>query len=240
MRISSIAVLLVSALSMAGESARAENVVRHVRVIVQVVEVPHAALTKWTTGETLPGREIHERAMKLAAGGEAEIVETCVLMARSGEKAIAESIAEIIFPSEYEPPGSDLLPLNKADSSAFRYKRAFESSVMTSFETRNTGVTLEIYPTIGGGNRMVDLRVSFEMIDLDSLTTWTEFRDRWGDASVRMPEFESKRLTSNITLAPGVFELWNAFTPKPAAVPAAATRQLVFVRADLVPIITNP
>lgn len=225
---------------MAGASARAENVVRHVRVIVQVVEVPHAALTKWTTGETLPGREIHERAMKLAEAGEAEIVETCVLIARSGERALAESIAEIIFPSEYEPPGSDLLPLNKADSNTFRYKRAFESSVMTSFETRNTGVSLEIEPTIGGGNRMVDLRAYFGMIDRAGLTTWTEFRDQWGDASVRMPDFDTRKLTSAITLVPGVFDLWTVFTPKPAAVPAAVTRQLLFVRADLVPILTNP
>jgi hypothetical protein len=240
MRISSITVLLVSALSLAAESGRAQNVIHHVRVIMQVVEVPHAALTKLTTGETLPGREIHERAMKLTESGEAEIVETCVLIVRSGEKALAESIAEVIFPSEYEPPGSDLLPLNKADSNAFRYKRAFESSVMTSFETRNTGVTLEIHPTALAGGRMVDLLAYFEMIDRASLTTWTEFRDQWGDASVRMPEFDSRKLTSAITLVPGVFDLWTVFTPKPAAVPAAVTRQLLFVRADLVPILTNP
>jgi hypothetical protein len=231
MKISSITALLISALSLAAESGRAQNVIHHVRVSMQVVDVPHAALTKWTTGETLPGREIHERAMKLAAGGEAEIVETCVLISRSGE---------IIFPSEYNPPGWDPPDLTKADSNGFRYKRPFESSVMTSFETRNTGVALEIEPTIAGGNRMVDLRVSFEMIDRASLTTWTEFRDEWGDASVRMPVFECKKLTSAISLVPGVFDLWTVFTPKPAAVSAAATRQLVFVRADLVSIIANP
>jgi hypothetical protein len=78
------------------------------------------------------------------------------------------------------------------------------------------------------------------MIDRAGLTTWTEFRDEWGDASVRMPVFDSRRSTSAITLVPGVFDLWTVFTPKPAAVPAAATRQLLFVRADLVPILVNP
>jgi hypothetical protein len=42
-------------------------------------------------------------------------------------------------------------------------------------------------------------------------------------------------MTGSLTLSSGVFDLWNVFTPKPAAVPAAATRQLVFVRADVLP-----
>ena len=149
-----------------------------------------------------------------------------------------ESVAEIIFPSVYEPPGSDRLPLAKP--TAFRYRRAFDASVMSSFETRNTGTTLEIEPTIGGGNRLVDLRVSFDMIDFASLITWAEFRDQWGDASVRMPVFESKRLSSAITLAAGDFELWNVFSPKPLAVPAETTRMMVFVRAEVVPLIEKP
>jgi hypothetical protein len=209
----------------------------HVRVIVQVVEVPHAALTTWTAGESLPGREIHDRAMKLVATGEAEVVETSVLIARSGERAIVESIAELIFPSEYNPPGFDQLPLALMAGglpAPFPHLRPAEV-LSTSFETRNTGSTFEIEPTIGGGGKVVDLRVGFDFVDRAALATFTEFRDRWGDASVRMPIFDTRSMSISLTVTSGVFDLWNVFTPKPAAVPAATTRQLVFVRADVLP-----
>lgn len=235
----SIAILLIPALLANGAAARDQGPV-HVRVTMRVIEVPYVQVLKWTGGTPMKGREIHDQAVKLALAGEAEIVETCILVCRSGERSLMESVAEVVFPSEYEPPGSDLMPLKKPDSGDFRYKRAFETSVMTSFETRNTGTTLEIEPTIGGGNRLVDLRVSFEMIDLASLTTWTEFRDQWGDASVRMPVFDSKRLTTSISLANGVFELLNVYNAKPVAVPAVTTRMMVFVRAEVVPVIQKP
>ena len=235
----SIAFLLIPALLANGAAARDQGPA-HVRVTMRVIEVPYAQVLKWTGGTPMKGREIHDQAVKLALAGDAEIVETCILVVRSGEKALAESIAEIIYPEEYNPPGSVPQPLSKPDSAEFRYKRAFETSVMSSFATRNTGTTLEIEATIGSGRRLVDLRVSFDMVERASLTTWTEFRDQWGDASVRMPVFESKRLSSAITLADGVFELWNIFSPEPLAVPAVTTRMMVFVRAEVVPVIQKP
>jgi hypothetical protein len=239
MRTFFIPVLLVWAL-LATEAAARDQGPAHVRVTLRVIEVPYAQVLKWTGGTPMKGREIHDQAVKLALAGDAEIVETCILICRSGEKSLMESSAEIIYPSVYEPPGSDLMPLKKPDSAGFRYKRAFETSVMSSFETRKTGTTLEIEPSIGGGNRLVDLRVAFDMVDRASLTTWTEFRDQWGDASVRLPVFESKRLSSAIMLAAGEFELWNTFSPKPLAVPAVTTRMMVFVRAEVVPLIEKP
>jgi hypothetical protein len=48
-----------------------------------------------------------------------------------------------------------------------------------------------------------------------------------------MPVYDSKRFTSTIPLADGVFELWQVFNPKPVAVPAVTTRMMVFVCADV-------
>jgi hypothetical protein len=210
---------------------------QQVRVILQVVEVPHATLTKWTTGVTLPGREIHDRAMKLAEAGEAEIVETCVLVARSGERSIAGSIAEMLYPTEPEPSSlPNGLSQGLADGNFPVFLSLRPADVMTSsFETRNTGSTFEIEPVIRQGGKFIDVRVSFELVDLASLLAMAEFRDQWGDGSLRLPIFDTREMTGSLTLSSGVFDLWNVFTPKPAAVPAAATRQLVFVRADVLP-----
>ncbi|MCW1924536.1 hypothetical protein OKA05_18365 [Luteolibacter arcticus] len=211
----------------------ASAMAQQVRVTLRVIEVPHPELTKWTAGEKLPGSELHERAVKLALAGGAEIVDTNVLIARSGEKALTESIAEVIYPTEWEPPdlGGAQLPLDA--------KQEFPPILRPSdfsFETRHAGTLLEIEPMVSEDGGFIDLRLAFEMVDLESLATWMEFRDEWGDASVKMPIFDTRRLTSAITLVPGTFELFNVFTPKPAAVPAAATRQLVFVKADVLPV----
>jgi hypothetical protein len=212
----------------------ASAMAQQVRVTVRVIEVPHQELTKWTTGEKLRGSELHERALKLALAGGAEIVDTNVLIARSGEKALTESFAEVIYPTEWEPPGlgAPQLPLDLKQE----FPPYFRPSDFVSFETRNAGTTLEIEPMVSHDGGFIDLRLAFEMVDRESLATWTEFRDEWGDASVKRPIFQNRRLTSAITLVPGAFELFNVFTPKPAAVPAAATRQLVFVRADVLPL----
>ncbi|MCW1885666.1 hypothetical protein OKA04_13080 [Luteolibacter flavescens] len=208
-------------------------VAQHVRVMLQVIEVPHAELTKWTTADKAGGQELHERAMTLVSSGGAEIVETSVVICRSGERAFVESIAEMIYPTEYEPSsmGGSMVPLD----SKLVIPVPLRPTDCVSFETRNAGTTLEIEPTIGGGGKIVDLRLAFESVSRESLVTWTEFRDQWGDASIKRPIFETKRLSSALTLLAGKFELFNIFTPKPAAVPAATTRQLVFVKADVLP-----
>lgn len=207
-----------------------------VRVTVRVIDVPHRELTKWMEDPAVQGRELHDKAVKLALAGGAEIVETNVLTVRSGKTAELVSIAEIIYPTEMEAP---VLSPNQPTGGIMlspQFPITLRPASFTSFETRNTGVTLEVAPTLSGAGKPVDLRCSFDLIDLGQMAIFTEHRDEWGDASVRMPVFESKKIGGSLTLADGVFELFNVFTPKPAAIPAPATRMLVFVRTDVLPI----
>jgi hypothetical protein len=95
------------------------------------------------------------------------------------------------------------------------------------------GTTVEIEPTVSPDHKLVDLRLEYEMVDRASLMTWMEYRDELGDGSIRKPIFDTRRLSSALTVVPGTFELFNVFTPKPPAVPAVATRQLLFVRAEV-------
>jgi hypothetical protein len=223
--------LLLGLLALAAKARAHEDPPTLMRVMVQVIEVPHSALTKWTGAEKLKGSELHERAVKLAETGEGEIVETSVLVVRSGEKAVMASIAERIYPTEYEPPE---LPstIGAPNDKTFKLPTYTQAQrPVFSFETRDAGASLEVEPLIDDGG-LFYLGLRFEMVDLVALTTWMEFADELGDASIRMPDFESRRWTGAVTVAPGVFELCTVFTPKPAAVPAAATRQLLFVRCD--------
>jgi hypothetical protein len=218
-----------------------------VRVMLQIIEVPHLELTKWMTGGKLSNVELHERAVTLVSTGTAEVMETNVLTARSGERSVMESYAEMISPAIYAgggmcgmatmanlPPLEPVKPVEPKEAEYHRYKRAFDRA-FSGFETRHIGGSLEIEPTIGNEGRVIDLRLHMETENREGLTTWSKFVDEWGDASVRTPNYRSQSIVGALTLAPGKFELFSILTPKPAEVPAVPTRLLVFVRCDVLP-----
>jgi hypothetical protein len=209
---------------------------KHVRFWTQYIEVPHATLSGWLNGEKRTGQEIHSEAVKLATNGGAKILETNMVVCRSGQKANIESIREEIYPTEYEPP--ELPGSFSGDFRGFPSTNnlpELRPGTPTAFETRNTGVILEVEPTIGEQDKLIDLRFSPEIVTPFRLETCMEHIDKWGDASIRMPVYETWRSTTSVILYSGKFELVSVIAPK-AKVPSPLIpkRILLFVRADVV------
>lgn len=209
---------------------------KQIRVSLQFIEVPHSTLTEMLAGPEMNGEAIHEKAVALSREGHAKIMETCLVICRSGEKATLETIREEIYPTEYEPPqlpgsfsstparSNHDLPMNNPKLRA-----------PTAFSTRNTGVTFNVEALLNS-NGMIELRLSPEIVTRLRLETWMEHTDQWGDGAMRMPIFESLRCNTSIRVEPGKFELVSALTPKVnAPVPAVSRKILVFVRADVLP-----
>jgi general secretion pathway protein D len=104
----------------------------------------------------------------------------------------------------------------------------------TSFETRNTGVTLEIEPLIAPGGEMIELRLAPEIVSLLRMDVWVEHKDEWGEASLRMPTFETLRLSTATTLENGKFGLLGVLTPTDPKGGLMTERKLMlFVKADI-------
>ena len=210
---------------------------KHIRVSFQYIEVTHPVLTEMLAAKDHGGPALHAKAIALAKQGKAKILETCMVVTRAGHKATVESIRELIFPTEYQPPElQNSVPLTPEQRAAMAphppVNPVFRS--ITAFETRNTGVTFEVKPTLGANDQIIDLRFVPEIVNLIRVDTWMEHTDPWGDASLRMPVLETWRVNTSVTLLDGQFELVSVITPKPAApAPAAARKILVFVRADV-------
>lgn len=136
--------------------------------------------------------------------------ETFVLLrAKSGQKATTESISETIYPTEYAPPelpnsvGVATSPPTVKDTpapaqDAAKLKDAPELVSMdgvktpatpSKFETRNVGTTLEIEPTLGGDDKVLDVRLVPETVTLVGRSSWGQ-----GLSTTEMPTFESQRL----------------------------------------------
>jgi|GEM_PF-1075308 len=211
---------------------------KNIRVSLQFLEVAHPVLTEMLGGDKTGGAAMHAKAIALAKDGQAKILETCVLMCLSGQKATVESIREFIYPCEYHPP--DLtwhvpptdkqraaMPPEPPSNPVFRY--------IGAFETRNTGVTFEIAPTWDEAASNIELRLVPQVVTQVRLDTWMEHVDEWGDASLRMPAFETWRVNTSVSLMPGQFEMVSVITPIPNAPgPSGPRKILVFVRADVI------
>jgi general secretion pathway protein D len=145
------------------------------------------------------------------------------ITARSGEKALIEIIREFIYPTEYEPPelpnsiggggggGGDLLG-GGGNAGIFPVTPA----TPTSFETRNTGVTLEIEPTIGGNDYVIDLRFAPDIVEFEGFVNYgspiqSPATDFLGNPTtvtitenrIEMPVFSSRRVTTALTIYDG-------------------------------------
>ncbi|MEY5018946.1 MAG: hypothetical protein RLZ22_34 [Verrucomicrobiota bacterium] len=95
--------------------------------------------------------------------------------ARSGQKAKIEVIREFIYPTEYEPPeipNSIGGQGNGGGTGGGVANIPVTPATPTAFETRNTGVTLEIEPTIGENDFMIDLRFVPEIVEFEGFINY--------------------------------------------------------------------
>jgi general secretion pathway protein D len=141
--------------------------------------------------------------------------------AKSGQKATIEIIREFIYPTEYEPPelpnsvGSSFLDtggLGGGSASTFPVTPA----TPTAFETRNTGVTLEIEPTIADNDLVIDLRFVPEIVEFEGFINYgSPIQSTGSDAlgnvipititenRIEMPVFSSRRVNTQLTIYDG-------------------------------------
>ncbi len=146
------------------------------------------------------------------------------VMAKGGQKAKIEIIREFIYPTEYEPPelpnsvgatggtgggivgglggGSGMFPVTPATP--------------TAFETRNTGVTLEIEPTIGENDFVIELRFVPEIVEFEGFINYgspiqSPSTDILGNPvtvtitenRIEMPVFSTRKVDTSLTIYDG-------------------------------------
>jgi len=143
--------------------------------------------------------------------------------AKSGQKATIEIIREFIYPTEYEPPqipqtmgqnqgGGTTVISGGGGGGSFPVTPA----TPTAFETRNTGVTLEIEPTIGENDYVIDLRFVPEIVEFEGFINYgspiqTTSTDMLGNPvtnvltenRIEMPVFATRRVNTQLTIYDG-------------------------------------
>lgn len=151
----------------------------------------------------------------------ADVMTAPSIVARSGEKATIEIIREFIYPTEYEPPelpnnvGATGIGSGGLGSSAVS-TFPVTPATPTAFETRNTGVTLEVEPTLGDDGYTIDLRFAPEIVDFEGFINYgspiqTSGQNALGnpvqititDNRIEMPVFSSRNVNTGLTIYDG-------------------------------------
>jgi Flp pilus assembly secretin CpaC len=215
-----------------GESITDMNAVsaRSMRIYVEYYEVSTIELAEIMSIPKKGDDDTKMRADLLtkAKAGTVSILESQMIVTRSGERATSESITEFIYPTEYETH-KPVKGENKDSPKAVTFGNP------TAFEVRNLGATLEVEPILGEDGRTIDMTFKPEIVYHVGDSNWGTALNAEG--SYKMPTMYTLRVNTSFTLTTGRFHFVTALTPKDDKGKADTSKKiLVLVKADILKI----
>ena len=213
---------------------------RLIQVQVEYVELSHETLTKLLflrSPKSADATELRKQVQELVSKNEAKVLETQIVVSKSGQKATAESYHEFIYPTEYNPTCVGLFG-NEPSKNSENKNIPNNPAIPSAFEPRNVGGTLEIEPTLGSDNRTIDLRFVPEFLWHTGNTVWHEGKDTIGNPfKISMPDFYLVRMNTSITCIDGQYNFVATLSPKNDKGEVDTNRKLmVFVKCDVLTI----
>jgi general secretion pathway protein D len=144
---------------------------------------------------------------------------------KSGQRAVIEIVREFRYPTQFQPPqipqtfrggdtnnGSGVVSTGQVSSSAF----PVTPTTPTSFETRNTGVTLEVEPVVGPDGVTIDLNLVPQVVEFEGFINYgspiqTSSTNFLGQTSttiltpnvINQPVFSARKVTTSVSVWDG-------------------------------------
>ena len=143
----------------------------------------------------------YARLREMLAGGKARLEKLMVLRTKSGQRAVVESVHELIYPSEFDAPKPPA-PANSADGADKAPPKVENSfpinpTTPTAFEKRNIGDTLEVEPVVGPDGMTIDLNLVPQSV------RYLGDRTIDGPHPVKQPIFETGKVTTSVSVRDG-------------------------------------
>ena len=96
---------------------------------------------------------------------------------KSGQRAVIEVVVEFRYPTEFNPPqvpniNAALVAGGAVGAGGGTGYIAVTPTTPTAFETRNTGVTLEVEPVIGPDGETIDLNLAPQVVEFDGFVDY--------------------------------------------------------------------
>lgn len=203
---------------------------KQILIYLEYIEVDHSDFSDWLFENVMEsdGTELRNEVQRWAKEGRAEIIDSATVLARSGQRAKAESVNEFIYPTEYDPPEiPNTVTLKDGAESPI------SAATPTAFETRNLGTTMEVDPVLGADNFTIDRNLSPENVQLEGIEQWhrTATDPRF---QTHMPTFYTMKISTQVTTQHGRYTFLGTTRPLKGADPDRKNPiVLQFVRGDI-------
>jgi general secretion pathway protein D len=144
---------------------------------------------------------------------------------KSGQRAVIEIVREFRYPTQFEPPqipqtfhGGDTFSQNPLTGATSGSTGAFPvtPTTPTAFETRNTGVTLEVEPVVGPDDLTIDLNLVPQVVEFEGFINYgspiqTVSTNLLGVAQttvltpniINQPIFSTRKVTTSVSVWDG-------------------------------------
>lgn len=165
--------------------------------------------------------DLYETVVAMIENGEAVQELLSVIRTKSGKRSKTDSVFEYIYPTEWDPAeipnsigvkmdppvGPNGQPTGRDPNwAALANAQKLEDlpifvtpATPTAFETRNLGFTFEVDAIRNADGGLIEAMIAPEHVTLANLSTWGK-----GVSMLEMPEIETQRLSTSVTLVPGL------------------------------------
>lgn len=201
-----------------------------INIYLEYIEVEHMDFSDWLFDNVMEsdGTELRNEVQKWIKDGRAEIIDSALVAARSGQRAKVESIDEYTYPTEYNPPRIPNEVTLKGGAEA-----PIAAATPTAFETRNLGTTLEVDPVLGGDNHTIDLSLAPEIVKLEAIEQWHK-KTTDPRFHTHFPTFYTMKISTQVTSQDGRYAFLGTTRPLKATNPKCKDPLILqFVRSDV-------
>jgi hypothetical protein len=211
---------------------------RNITTIFERIEVERSFLDQWLLEHALDrdGTALRKAVQNLIRDDQAIVLDTVVLVGRSGQRAKVESLSEFIYPTEIGIGMSQ--PVAEVQESVAPPPPPPPPLAVPlgAWETRNTGITLEVEPLISGDSGIVYVNLAPEIVRLAGFESSTP-EGLPPERRLRMPNFHIEKIASLIVLRSGHYGFLGSTDPlKASREDAEDPVVLSFVRVDIMAI----
>jgi hypothetical protein len=197
-------------------------VVRADLLVVRLTEA-RALHARKTFANADTAKSAKDDLVQLVETGEAELVDWPILTTLSGNRAVTEHVREVRYPIEFarpqvvKSPGPVALhpsqtPTQTGLKSTDKRETASDvarvlGGIPTTFETRETGVTLEYEAVVDSEGKMINIQLAPQhVMYLGDKATTMKFEGKH-TVIVEQPQFDTHRISTNLRLRNNASEL---------------------------------
>lgn len=193
------------------------DVPSNIRIEVQVVAIPEQLSVPFINEmkDKTKIEAAYGKIQDMLAKGTAKLIGWPIVITKSGQRSVIESIHEIRYATQYNPPTVGVSSDVPADSTVKVEPKVDVTTlagIPTAFETRNAGVSFEVEPVLGPDGKTIDLNMVPQDVRLKGFEKVTiEGPAGKNKVIVEQPQFDTMKVTTSITLQSGRRMLLGVF-----------------------------